>query len=131
MSHSTQEFRNVLRAARRAGTPLVAVRTNDPASAIAQVSASVADKKNTPILTWDILNGVAGRNDSGHTALAKLFGETSAVLGPADVLAAAQRSPKTRLFSSSIRSGYGSSRMSCKGSGTCETSSRQAARCLC
>ena len=71
MSHSTQEFRNVLRAARRAGTPLVAVRTNDPASAIAQVSASVADKKNTPILTWDILNGVAGRNDpagEGHHA---------------------------------------------------------------
>lgn len=94
MFDSTEEFRHVLRAARRAGTPLVAVRTNDPASAIAQVSASMADNKNTPLLSWDILNGVAGRNDSGNTALAKLFGESSAVLGPADVLAAAQKIAK-------------------------------------
>ena len=37
MTRSTNEFRTQLKAARRAGTPLLAIRTADPASAMAQV----------------------------------------------------------------------------------------------
>ena len=39
MVRSTEEFRGLLKAARRAGTPLLAIRTADPASAIAQVTS--------------------------------------------------------------------------------------------
>ena len=36
MVHSTEEFRVIVKSARRVGTPLVVVRTADPASAITQ-----------------------------------------------------------------------------------------------
>jgi len=40
MIRSTEEFRCVFKAARRAGTPLVAIRRADPSSAMAHVTAS-------------------------------------------------------------------------------------------
>jgi hypothetical protein len=98
MSGSTSEFRSVLKAARRAGTPLVAVRTADPASAIAQVSASVAFTKDTPVIVWDILNGLTGRTEAGTAAVAKLAGEWATPLGPADALVAAQKIAKDAIL---------------------------------
>jgi hypothetical protein len=98
MSGSTQEFRSVLKAARRAGTPLITVRTADPASAMAQVSASVAFTKDTPVIVWDILNGLAGRNEAGTAAVAKLAGEWAAPLGPADALVAAHKIAKDAIL---------------------------------
>jgi hypothetical protein len=92
MIRSTEEFRAVVKAARRVGTPLLAVRTADPASAIAQVSASVNGKQcPPPLLVWDFIGGLQGRNEAGKSAGAKLLGESSPTLGPADVLAVAQR----------------------------------------
>lgn len=91
MPHSTEEFRSVFKAARRAGTPLVAVRTADPASAMAQVAACLNGKSEAPVVVWDILNGLAGRNDAGKTAIAKLVGENTGPIGPSDALAAAQK----------------------------------------
>jgi hypothetical protein len=91
MSRSTEEFRSVFKAARRAGTPLVAVRTADPASAMAQVMASLNGKSEIPVVVWDILNGLTGRNEPGKAAVGKLVGENAGPLGPADALAAAQK----------------------------------------
>jgi len=91
MSRSTEEFRSVFKAARRAGTPLVAVRTADPASAMAQVMASLNGKSEVPVVVWDILNGLTGRNEPGKAAVGKLVGENAGPLGPADALAAAQK----------------------------------------
>jgi hypothetical protein len=91
MSRSTEEFRSVFKAARRAGTPLVAVRTADPASAMAQVMASLNGKSEIPVVVWDILNGLTGRNDPGKAAVGKLVGENAGPLGPADSLAATQK----------------------------------------
>jgi hypothetical protein len=92
MIRTTEEFRLVTKAARRVGTPLVAVRTADPASAIAQVTASVNGKnKETPLVAWDFVAGLQGRNEAGNSALAKLLGENSSALGPSDVLALAAR----------------------------------------
>ncbi len=89
---STEEFRAVVRAARRVGTPLVAVRTADPASAIAQVSAGVNGKNaDTPLLVWDFITGLQGRNDVGKSVVAKVLGENSPTVGPVDVLALAAR----------------------------------------
>ena len=92
MIRCTEEFRAVVKAARRVGTPLVAIRTADPASAITQVSASINGKKGeTPLIAWDFAAGLQGRNDTGKSALAKVLGENTAALGPGDALALAQR----------------------------------------
>ena len=92
MIRSTEEFRLIVKAARRVGTPLVAVRTADPASAIAQVSVSVNGKnEDVPLVAWDFIGGLQGRNEAGKSAVAKVVGENSAALGPGDMLALAGR----------------------------------------
>ena len=92
MIRSTEEFRSVVKAGRSVGAPLLAVRTADPASAIAQVCASVNGKQGPPpVLVWDFIGGLQGRNEAGKSAVAKLLGENSPMLGPGDVLAIAQR----------------------------------------
>lgn len=92
MIRCTEEFRALVKAARRVGTPLVAIRTADPASAIAQVSMTVNGKKGEPpVIAWDFASGLQGHNDSGKSSLAKVLGESTAVLGPGDALALAQR----------------------------------------
>ena len=92
MIRSTEEFRAVVKAARRVGTPLLAVRTADPASAITQVCASVTGKQDPPpLLVWDFIGGLQGRNEAGKAAVSKVLGENSPVIGPGDVFAVAQR----------------------------------------
>ena len=92
MIRSSEQFRAVVKAARRVGTPLVAVRTADPASAITQVCEGVNGKQDPPaLLIWDFIGGLQGRNDAGKSAVAKVLGENSPVLGPGDALAVAQR----------------------------------------
>ncbi|MGH9630735.1 MAG: hypothetical protein ACRD7E_20670 [Bryobacteraceae bacterium] len=91
MSHSAEEFRSLLKAARRAGTPLVAIRTADAASAVDHVATSIGGEKDTPLIAWDILNGLVGRNDAGNAAVAKVFGERSSSIEPAAALAVAQK----------------------------------------
>ena len=100
MIRSTEEFRGAVKAVRRVGTPLLAVRTADPASAITQVCASVNRKQSLPpVLVWDFVGGLQGRNEAGKSAIAKFLGENSPVLGPGDVLAVAQRiGPDAILF---------------------------------
>ena len=92
MIHSTEEFRIVVKAARRVGTPLVAVGTADPASAITQVCMSINGKQEPPpLLGWDFIGGLQGRNDAGKSAVAKVLGENSSAIGPAEALAVAPR----------------------------------------
>src|SRR5207247_6532979 len=89
---STEASRSTVSPARSVGTPLVAVRTADPASATAQVCASINGKQSPPpLLVWDFIGGLQGRNDAGKSALAKVLGENSPALGPGDVLAVARR----------------------------------------
>jgi hypothetical protein len=92
MIRSTEEFRLAIKAARRVGTPLVAVRTADPASAIAHVTATVNGKKEeTPLVAWDFGGGLQGRSEAGKAVVAKVLGENSPALGPGDALALAGR----------------------------------------
>src|SRR2546430_14370659 len=88
MIRSTEDFRSLLKAARRAGTPLLAVRTADPASAMAQVSESLCGKTEVPVFAWDIMGGIAARNKAAKDSAAHVFGEKAAASGPADVLLA-------------------------------------------
>ena len=99
MIHSTEEFRLIFKAARRVGTPLVAVRTADPASAMAHVTATVNGKKEeTPLICWDFVGGLQGRNEAGKAAIAKVLGENAPSLGPGEALAAAQRLGKNAIL---------------------------------
>jgi hypothetical protein len=92
MIRSTEEFRAVVKAARRVGTPLVAVRTAGPASAITQVCEAVNGKQDPPpLVVWHFIGGLQGRNDAGKSAVAKVLGENSSGLGPGDALAIVQR----------------------------------------
>src|SRR5207249_4404619 len=81
-----------VKGARGVGTLLLAVRTADPASAITQVCASVNGKQSpSPVLVWDFVGGLQGRNEAGKSAVAKVLGENSPVLGAGDVLAIVER----------------------------------------
>jgi hypothetical protein len=94
MIPSTEEFRLVFKSARTVGTPLVAIQTADPASAMTHVTASVNAKKGqTPLIAWDFIGGLQGRNEAGKSAVAKVLGENAPSIGPGDALAVAQRLP--------------------------------------
>lgn len=100
MIRTTDAFRGTFKAARQAGTPLVAIRTADPASAAARVTECVGAK--APVLTWDIMAGVSGRNDAGRAAVAALFGDNASSLGPAELLSALQKISIQKAFADSV-----------------------------
>nr|MCU0732465.1 hypothetical protein [Hyphomonas sp.] len=79
MIRSTEDFRSSLKAARRAGTPLLAIRTADPASAMTQASASLCGKDDVPVFAWDIMGGIIGRNRAAKEAGSHVFGERAAL----------------------------------------------------
>jgi hypothetical protein len=93
MIRNTEEFLSALRAARRASTPLVSIRTADPASAIALTTRSLnGDADNTPLLSWDIMTGLSAVNGPGKKMLDSIIGERSPeTVGPADALSLAAK----------------------------------------
>lgn len=66
----TQQFL----AARGASTPLVDVRTFDPAATISTIMESLNGSR-TPILSYDFIRGMRGCNDKGSDMLAALFAD--------------------------------------------------------
>ena len=63
MIRNTEEFLAALRAARRASTALVSIRTADPASAIALTTRSLNGYADgTSLLSWDIMTGLSAVN---------------------------------------------------------------------
>lgn len=93
-----QQFQETLRAIRAAGTPLVAIRTADPASAIEQVMLSLNGKADkTPILSYDFMNGLNPVNSPGVQALAAA-GAKEPPLVPEDALFAAANLPEGTIW---------------------------------
>ncbi len=65
------DFLRSFRAARRVSTPLVAVRTPDPAASIKGILESLkaeTEEQNTPALLWDVCSGLTGLNPLGIDA---------------------------------------------------------------
>jgi hypothetical protein len=59
---------------------------------MAQITASVnGTSEQTPLLSWDFVAGLQGRNEAGKSAAVKVLGENAPSLGPGDALAVAQR----------------------------------------
>lgn len=91
-------FLDTFKSARRVSTPLIAVRTPDPASTIQTISSTVTD---TPLISWDVVRGATGLNKSGKEEVAKLSGQDAkeVLMSPVEMLARSQNLPeKTILF---------------------------------
>jgi hypothetical protein len=68
------EFKQQFRAARKAATPLVAVRTADPWSAINEITEPLNGNINqAPFLIWDLMRGLQGLNKPGSEVAARLL----------------------------------------------------------
>ena len=52
------------RAARRVSTPLLTIRTADPAATMAMIERSL-NGSAPPVLLWDLARGLQWRNDAG------------------------------------------------------------------
>ena len=88
MLRPMEQFVRTLLAARRVSTPLVSIRTADPALTVARIEEAVG--KDAAIVQWDIVRGLVRVNDAGAKEIGKLLGERdSASVGPVDALVAA------------------------------------------
>ena len=75
-----EQFVRTLLAARRVSTPLVAIRTADPALTITRIEEAV---KDAAIVQWDTVRGFVRVNDAGAKEIGKVLGERDpASVGP-------------------------------------------------
>ena len=74
MIRTSASFAQAFHAARRVSTPLIAVRTPDPASAIQLILSTLKDDE-TPALHWDAVRGLAGANEAGQRHASEILGE--------------------------------------------------------
>ncbi len=89
-TRAVDRFLEALKAARSVSTPLIAVRTTDPALSAARVLATVG--KGAPVLQWDVVRGLYHLNKAGEQELRKVLGDRDAGgVGPADALVVAER----------------------------------------
>lgn len=91
----------LLKAARRVSTPLLAITTADPNATIARIVKSY-NGTAPPILQWDLVRGVVAVNDAGKTARAMIVEESDLpgvpLTSPAEAFAAAQNLPERALL---------------------------------
>ena len=97
-----QEFIQAFKAARRVSTPLVAVRTPDPAGTIDTIlSVLNGGAEETPVLHWDIMRGLAGVNNAGKAGAQQVLGDGDPAIvsaRPSDALALARRLPENAVL---------------------------------
>ena len=126
MIRPMEQFVKTLLAARRVSTPLVAIRTADPALTVARIEEAVG--KDAAIVQWDIVRGLVRVNDAGAKEIGKVLGERdSASVGPVDALVAAASWVKTPYWCLPTHSAFGTIPKWRRRFGICVTSSRRMA----
>jgi hypothetical protein len=77
-----KSFIELFTAAREISTPLVAVRTFDPASTIQAITKSLGEElaNKTPLVSWDAIHGLRHLNESGGEALTTMATEADVEL---------------------------------------------------
>ena len=84
--------------ARWRGTPLVGIVTPDPAATIQALREGLGkEEKATPLLRWDIVQGIVGLNEKGTQAATQVLGGDDLALksgNPAEALILAAKLPK-------------------------------------
>lgn len=96
---ATQSLKERYRAARRVGTPLIAVETADQAAAVATLTSN-GNAATIPAIVWDVVQGWRPLNQVGNEAMAQAL-ETAdpeeiqnRTLSPVDCLMEAQKLPQ-------------------------------------
>ena len=85
MLRPIEQFVRTLKASRRVSTPLVAIRTADPALTVARIVDAVG--KDAAVVQWDSVRGLVKVNEQGGKEMAKAIGERNAAsVGPVDAL---------------------------------------------
>ncbi len=85
MVRPIEQFVRTLKASRRVSTPLVAIRTADPALTVARIVDAVG--KDAAVVQWDSVRGLVKVNEQGGKEMAKAVGERNAAsVGPVDAL---------------------------------------------
>lgn len=92
MIRTTSEFQQAFRDARRVSTPLLCVRTADPASTVSFIMEAMnGQREKVPVIHWDVLRGLQGANKPGAACVPQLLdGADPAVASvrPSDMLMA-------------------------------------------
>ncbi len=90
---TTTDFAKAFRAARRVSTPLIAVRTPDPASSVQLVLSTLNGAcDETAALQWDAIRGLVGVNEAGKRQASAILGEADGTsVGPDAVLAIGEK----------------------------------------
>lgn len=93
MVRSMKEFASAFHAARCVSTPLVAVRTADPASTTHFVIDTLKQGRELPpLLVWDVMRGLYAVTRDSSDELGRVLGDReAATVGPADALLLAQQ----------------------------------------
>lgn len=88
-------------AARRAGTPIVAINSFDPAATMQLIQDKCLKGKDVPIVQWDIIRGYTGINEDGMKAAALMVTndtEQGFASDPVEALVYAQRAPESTII---------------------------------
>lgn len=82
-----------IRSARRAGVPIVAIETADPAQTMRSVMKEANGSAVNPYMVWDIVTGLRGLNEAGERECIRVGGEDYAVAtqNPTEVLSALRK----------------------------------------
>lgn len=85
-----------IKAARRAGTPIVAVNTPDPAATVVELGAAI--NGGAPRLEWDIIRGFRPLNEAGASAISTINAENAAFSPHGAMVEAGNLPDRTVLF---------------------------------
>jgi len=88
-----EEFTSAFQAARCVSTPVVAIRTADPASTTQFIIETLKQNRELPpLLGWDLVRGLYAISRNSGDELARVLGERqAATIGPVDALFLAQQ----------------------------------------
>src|SRR5260370_21627756 len=76
MPTAMEEFKETFKAAKWVSTPLIVVRTADPASTTHLIGRELFDpEEQYPMLHWDLVQGFKSLNDAGKSTAQKLLAE--------------------------------------------------------
>src|SRR5688572_27115226 len=90
------DFIESFKAARRVSTPIICVRSPDPAATIGRIRQVYPNGK-VPVLHWDCCRGATGINESGEAA-AGILQEQGPIMAASEMLISAARLPEQSIL---------------------------------
>jgi hypothetical protein len=102
VSNEMPSFLKTFLAARAVSTPLVLVRTADPASTVRAAAEAIGGTgADAPLVTWDVMHGLAGINQMGRQIVTKLLDGVDPAIAsarPSDALSLAEKLPEDSIL---------------------------------